>query len=499
MRGLVHCFDHLSKGDILTDQETVEILTDQEARLLLQQIEEPRDKAIVLLFLTTGLYLHELATLTLSSIDWEKKTVTVTGKRPRTLPLSDPTHDVLCVWSKHRVSAETNALFLTTKGKLSPLSERSIDHLIRKHAQAANLSHSVNAQTLRNTYATHLFKAEISDDEAAKLLGFADKESLHRYRNSSSFAEASADKPSQDYLDTRSFTEKLFKPEPNPGTVLCKPNDIDIPPEVIFGRESLIKELRSSIYHNEPVILIGQIGIGKTHLLKHLQTIYPNSLYVPAKPLKTLLITLANHLNSNWEKEVGGRASVTKILDWILKNSHLKMPLLLIDDCHAISANDTPLFMSLLQNDIPVVMASIKLLEKTPKLQWRLKTLEVKELSDDASLELINYLTQGLPITDDCMLETRMMSLGNGVPAALVEMARQLRYHPVINPEVVRKIYHEAGIRYRDWTPAIVVIWAMIVCSRFIALGLHSFEGYILAGVGTAIFLVGKYFLMRMR
>ena len=83
--------------------------------------------------------------------------------------------------------------------------------------------------------------------------------------------------------------------------------------------------------------------------------------------------------------------------------------------------------------------------------------------------------------------------------AAIVEMARQLRYHPVVTEDVVRHVYHEAGITYRDWTPAIVVIWAMIVCSRFVALGLHSFEGYILAGIGTAVFLVGKYFLMRMR
>ncbi len=494
---MVHCLDHLSKGAVLTEQETVEILTDQEARLLLQQIDDARDKAIVLLFLTTGLFLHELATLTLSSIDWQKKTITVTGKRPRTLPLDPPTYDILCVWSKHRISAETDALFLTTKGKLSPLSERSIDHLIRKHAQAANLSQVVNAQTLRNTYATHLFKSEISDDKACELLGIATKAHLHRY---SSSAEATMDKHNPETLDTRSFTEKFFKPEPNPGTVLCKPNDIDIPPEIIFGRDSLIKEIRSSIYRNEPIILIGQIGIGKTHLLRHIQTLYPNSLYLPStKPIKTFLSTLAVHLNPNWQDEVGKRASSTQILAWILKTSHLNMPTLLIDDCHNISVSDLPIFMELLHHDIPVVMASTKLLEKLPKLQWRLKVIEVKELSDDASLELINYLTQGLSITDDCMLETRLMSLGNGVPAAIVEMARQLRYHPVVTEDIVRHVYHEAGITYRDWTPAIVVIWAMIVCSRFVALGLHSFEGYILAGIGTAVFLVGKYFLMRMR
>jgi hypothetical protein len=97
------------------------------------------------------------------------------------------------------------------------------------------------------------------------------------------------------------------------------------------------------------------------------------------------------------------------------------------------------------------------------------------------------------------MLETRVMTLANGLPAAIVELARQLRYHPVVTQDVVRDIYHESGVQYRDWSAAIIVLWALIVCSRFIALGLHSFEGYILAGIGTSVFLVIKYFLMRMR
>jgi energy-coupling factor transporter ATP-binding protein EcfA2 len=478
--------------------EQLEILTDQEARLLLQQIHDPRDKAIVLLFLTTGLYLNELATLTLTNINWDKKTITITGKRPRTLPLNDPTYDALCVWSKHRVSAPTDHLFLTTKGRLSVLSERSIDHIIRKHAQDANLSHTVNAQTLRNTYAVHLFKANTPDDKAAELLGFADKDSLQRY---SSSAKATADKKhNPEALDTRTIIDKVFQPEPKQAQILTTPNDIDIPPEVIFGRNTLIEEIRSSIYHNKPTILIGQIGIGKTHLLKHMHTLYPHSLYIDSpKPIKTFLTTLATHLNPNWQDEVGKRSSAKQLLDYILTLSILNMPILLIDDCHTISLTDLPLFMELLHHDIPLIMASTKPLDKLPKLQWRLKVLELHEISDDASHELIDYLTKGLSITDDCMLETRLMSLSNGVPAAIVEMARQLRYHPVVTEDVVRKIYHEAGITYRDWTPAIVVVWAMIVCSRFVALGLHSFEGYILAGIGTSFFLVGKYFLMRMR
>ena len=485
-----------AKGFALDHQET---LSSQEARLLLQQIDEPRDKAIVLLFFTTGLFLNELLAITLTSIDWTKKELSITGKRPRVLPLDEPTFDALCLWSKARVDTTTDLFFITTKGKVSPLSERSIDHLIRKYADKAGISHPVNVHTLRQSHTISLLKKGLSKEEVATKLGITDRETLTRYQSKleTSSSRTTANEPS---LDTRTFTEKLFKPTPNEGKTLCQPHDIQVPPEVIFGRDSLLKDLKSSIYHNQPTILIGQIGIGKTHILKHLTTQYPDSLYIPSShPTKPFLTTLAEHLNPDWEKELGTRASASTILDWILQNSSLKIPLLLLDDCHTLTTNDLPLFLKLLDHEIPVVMASTKPLDKLPKLQWRLKVVEVKELSDDASQELINYLTEGLSITDDAMLETRMMSLGNGVPAAIVEMARQLRYHPVITPEVVRKIYHEAGIRYRDWTPAIVFVWAAVVCSRFVALGMHSYEGYILAGLGTTFLMVGKFFLMKMR
>ena len=476
--------------------DPIECLSSQECRLLLQHITEPRDKAIILLFLTTGLFLHELSELKLSSIDWKKKELTITGKRPRTIPLEETTHDALCEWSKERVSTITDTLFLTTKGKVAPLSDRTIDHLIRKYAQKANISHTINAHSLRQTYAISLFKKGVPKEEVSRLLGITDRESLNRYESS-----LCPQITPQTSLDTRSFTEKLFAdPTPKTGEILSQPNDIEIPPEIIFGRTTLIKELKSSLYHNQPVILIGQLGIGKTHILKHLETLYPNSLYVPSThPLKPFLITLATKINPEWEAELGSRASAPQLLNWILKAPNLNLPILLLDECQAITLTDMPTWMQLLDHGLPVVMASTKPLEKLSKLQWRLKTLDVPELSDSASQELVDYLTKGLSITDDAMLDTRLLNLGNGVPAAIVEMARQLRYHPVITQEVVRKIYHEAGIRYRDWTPAVIVLWAMVVCARFIALGMHSYEGYILAGLGTTFLLVGKFFLMRMR
>jgi hypothetical protein len=138
----------------------------------------------------------------------------------------------------------------------------------------------------------------------------------------------------------------------------------------------------------------------------------------------------------------------------------------------------------------------------TPKLKqiwWKFKQIEVKSLSDKSSRELIKYLTQNLSISDYEMLETRIMSLSDKLPLALVDMVHQISRSPVVTKDVIRDVYHEAGIRYRDWSYAIIVLWGIMISFRFIALGSHSFEGYILAGLGTATLMVLRFFMFKMR
>ena len=93
------------------------------------------------------------------------------------------------------------------------------------------------------------------------------------------------------------------------------------------------------------------------------------------------------------------------------------------------------------------------------------------------------------------MLETRVITLSNGLPLAIVDMIHQVSHQPVVTREIVRDVYHEAGIRYRDWTPFLIILWGVAMVFRFIALGTHSFEGYIMAGVGIAALMTTIRFL----
>ncbi len=48
-----------------------------------------------------------------------------------------------------------------------------------------------------------------------------------------------------------------------------------------------------------------------------------------------------------------------------------------------------------------------------------------------------------------------------------------------------------------DLTPALLLLGAVAVIARFLALGLNDIEGYILAGSFGAVFLTARYFLYR--
>ena len=162
-------------------EEPLEYLTINESNGLLRAINEPRDKAIITLFLCNGLFVNELINLKVDDIDFPKRLLKIQGKRKRDLPLNDQAHDALASWSKERITTPSPYLFITMKGNVEQLSLRGIDKMIRRYAELAGLNRNVNAKVLRNTFAANLFKQAIPLQEATNLLGITDPESIRRY------------------------------------------------------------------------------------------------------------------------------------------------------------------------------------------------------------------------------------------------------------------------------------------------------------------------------
>ncbi len=119
--------------------EELEYLTLNEIKAFLNSIDDIRDRALITLFLNTGLFLNEITSLKIDSVDWKNKILNVPGNRKRAIPLNDQVFDALAKWSKERPSGNISELFVTTKGALKDLTSRGVDYLIRKYADQAGI------------------------------------------------------------------------------------------------------------------------------------------------------------------------------------------------------------------------------------------------------------------------------------------------------------------------------------------------------------------------
>lgn len=153
-------------------------LTLDESKKLLHTISKEknlflrhRDFAIVLLFLTTGIRLSELASLNLSSIKGLQFTVVGKGNKERTVYMTDASKYAIDQYLSLRPDVENeNALFLSNRK--NRMSNRAIQHMIEKYLQIAGFDTTkYSTHKLRHTAATLMYREGVDIRTLQTILG----------------------------------------------------------------------------------------------------------------------------------------------------------------------------------------------------------------------------------------------------------------------------------------------------------------------------------------
>ena len=486
--------------------EAVEHLSINETKTYLSNIHHVRDRAIVTLILSTGLFLKEVIELEMDDIDWEKRCITISKNRARQLGLNGEAFEALSNWSQSRPDTPIKNVFITTKGATKELSERSIDHIIRKYSNTDHLSRKVNSNILRNTFAVRFLGNATDIKAASDILGIKDADSIKRYLETAKQARTGHADDGLDATDSRPILTKLIQDNfpTKPRTPRKQENvsgPIDVTPEEsIFGRSTLIKTLSSYLSRETDILIVGNLGLGKTHLLKHIHhQLSDTSVYVSSPtPFKQCLLAICNHLSPDWPEKLGKRANAQALLEHI---ETLQVPstfVLIIDNLHKLRVTDTEGFLILIKQ-FTILAGTENTAPKLKTIWWKFKELPLEPLSENACRDLLNYLTQNMTIEDYEMMEHSVLNEANGYPLAIVDMVTHLRMEHVVKRSDLRQMSHSAGTQYRDWSASIMVLWGLVIAARFIALGVHSFEGYILAGIGVAFMAIMRFMVMKAR
>jgi site-specific recombinase XerD len=155
--------------------------SDEYTRMLSLAGANPRDYAMLQVFLQTGIRVSELAHLRINDVDFLKPSLVVAGKGKvsREIALEKKGMQALKSYLAVRPESLSERLFLNYKGE--PISERGIRKLVVKYTKAAGITKKASCHTLRHTFATYKAEKGVSPFQLQQWLGHANLNTTQIY------------------------------------------------------------------------------------------------------------------------------------------------------------------------------------------------------------------------------------------------------------------------------------------------------------------------------
>ena len=148
-------------------------LTPEEyTRLLSLAGSNPRDYAILQVFLQTGIWVSELCSLTLSDVDLADRTLTIRqgkGMADRSIELEKKGYQAIKNYLRSRPQSLSDALFLNYQAE--PISERGVQKLLAKYVRLTGITKKISPHSLRHTFATYKAERGVSPYQLQQWLG----------------------------------------------------------------------------------------------------------------------------------------------------------------------------------------------------------------------------------------------------------------------------------------------------------------------------------------
>jgi integrase/recombinase XerD len=155
----------------------------EDIQQLLAVIEKPRDRAMILLLLRTGMRIGELLATRMSEVNLREKQILIREaqktREGRVVYVSEDACEALVVWLNQRDPAKNRLFYAQRRQQLSYTAVRI---RFAKYLEAAGLAHKgYSLHCLRHTCATDLLNAGMRLECLQQLLGHSNIEMTRRY------------------------------------------------------------------------------------------------------------------------------------------------------------------------------------------------------------------------------------------------------------------------------------------------------------------------------
>jgi site-specific recombinase XerD len=171
------------EGPIREERDPAILLKTEYKALLQVAGDNPRDFAMVMLFLQSGLRVSELVTLKIQDVDFASREITVRqgkGRKDRVVPLVKQAEQALRAYLKVRdAQPEYDEVFIARNG--TSMDVRTVRYRIHKYYKDAGIKKKASVHTLRHTFSTHQIHNGLKINQLKEVLGHRRMETTYKY------------------------------------------------------------------------------------------------------------------------------------------------------------------------------------------------------------------------------------------------------------------------------------------------------------------------------
>lgn len=455
-----------------------------------------------------GMRVSEVLHLRFSDLNFKEQLITVNSlkkrdkKEVRIIPMSYRVYNCFTDFLKnHKNIGPENYLFANSRGK--PLTRAGVWKFLNQRRRNLNIP-QLHPHALRHTFATQHLANGTSLAEIKIMLGHKKYDTTLIYASipTQTLKERinTVSNPSGFWHKIKSY---FFRKKPE--TII----NIDFTNEFFtVGRNDILKQLENNVSKGVNTVIIGDIGTGKTHLLKALKienrTLYLDDTESIKRQLASILLyfykseeTVLSVLWKNFtEDEVHkkiNRETTMNLCDEIIKCANNKNYVLIIDNITNITASARKIIEKL--KDTFIIIAGARQIKNNDtSFLWNFEIVRLSNLDRSSSLQLISRLASSLPTESREILLNHIYEQTNGNPRAITELVERYRKEPFLDLATIRNTQHTGALKKFDFTFIIVILLVGLMSLRFFYRETHIPSMRVLGIIGLILLIFWRSF-----
>lgn len=492
--------------------EQIDYLDKRKSDKLLLTVSNLKHRVAILLMMDCGLRATECVTLKLDNFDFRKRTVTVRSLKKRdevvsrTIPVSDRLYDALSRYVPTlKLNNSKDWLLPNPTDPTQPITRKALNQMCDRLEKKEPQLRGLHPHTLRHTCATQLLSSGAQLHEIKDILGHKRYDTTLIYSHiPTEVLRQRVDAMTKAKLTPLQRLRNYLLPPKRQTLINLAPSTANF----IVGRNPEIAQLSDLVNKNCNVILLGGIGIGKTHLMQQVQTEKKILRFDDFSDLKKTLVSALMYLYHNDKEHIFkllyGDFDPTKLDTQLQRDSIPALCktlrgatgkheyILMIDNCDKITPKGIKTLEELKDHFVIVTTAREISVNKSSFL-WNFEIIRMNPLSRQNSLELIHRLGYDLEVEDFELFRNHIWEQSAGNPRVITELVERFRKEVIVSTDIVRSIRHYGSLPEIDMSFIVILGLSFLAVLRYLSAETGNDSLRFIGGVSMILLIFTRY------